>query len=140
MLVKGWTNHNGRTVPNNNAFHRKLPYAIWAFDGSATANTVKASMQNGQTYNNATNNAWQPILNATRNNSFPYTNYDAWYYKDYTGSNGYKSFHLDDDTGWHYTAFGAGWHGSNAGPGVDCFSGTTGSEERAYYDLVLYWK
>ena len=140
LLVKGWTNHNGRTVPSNNAFHRKLPYAIWAFDGSATANTVKASMQNGQTYNNATNNAWQPILNATRNSGFPYTNYDAWYYKDYTGSNGYKSFHLDDDTGWHYTAFGAGWHGSNAGPGVDCFSGTTGSEERAYYDLVLYWK
>ena len=44
MLVKGWTNHNGRTVPSNNAFHRKLPYAIWAFDGSATANTVRASM------------------------------------------------------------------------------------------------
>lgn len=139
LLVKGWTNHNGRTVPSNNGFHRKLPYAIWSFDGSATANTVKASLQNGQTYTSAINNAWQPILNATRNSSFPYANYDAWYYADKFGG-GYKSFHLDDDTGWHYTAFGAGNHGSGGGPGVDCFSGTTGSEEKAYYDLVLYWK
>ena len=140
LLVKGWTNHTGRTVPSNNGFHRKLPYAVWAFDNSNTANTVRASLRDGQTYNNATNNAWQPILNATRNSSFPYANYDAWYYKDYNGSDGYKSFHLDDDTGWHFTAFGAGEHGGSGGPGVDCFSGTTGSEERAYYDLVLLWK
>ena len=50
LMVKGWTNHTGRTVPSNNAFHRKLPYAIWSFDGSATANTVRATMRDGQTY------------------------------------------------------------------------------------------
>ena len=139
LLVKGWSNHCGRTAPSNNGFHNKLPYAIWAFDGSGTANTVKASLQNGQEYTNATNNDWQPIVNATRNPNFPYSDMDAWYYANKFGG-GFKSFHLDDDTGWHNTAFGAGKHANSHSPGVDCFSGQAGSEERAYYDLVLLWK
>ena len=96
-------------------------------------------MRDGQTYTGATNNSWTPILNATRNSSFPYADMDSWYYADKFGG-GYKSFHLDDDTGWHNTAFGAGNHGSGQGPGVDCFSAQTGSGELAIYDLVLLWK
>ena len=138
LLVKGWSGHINRNTPQYSGFYPKLPYAIWSFDGSATANTVKASLQNGQEYSNAQNNNWTPILNATRNSSFPYATIDAWYYSNKHGG-GYKSFHLDDDTGWHNTAFGAG-HDGSGGVGVDCFSGQAGSEQRAYYDLVLYWK
>ena len=138
LLVKGWSGHINRNTPQYSGFYPKLPYAIWSFDGSATANTVKASLQNGQEYSNAQNNNWTPILNATRNSSFPYATIDAWYYSNKHGG-GYKSFHLDDDTGWHNTAFGAG-HDGSGGVGVDCLSGQAGSEQRAYYDLVLYWK
>ena len=138
LLVKGWSGHINRNTPQYSGFYRKLPYAIWAFDNSATANTVRASLRDGQTYSNAQNNNWTPILNATRNSSFPYATIDAWYYSNKHGG-GYKSFHLDDDTGWHNTAFGAG-HDGSGGVGVDCFSGQAGSEQRAYYDLVLYWK
>lgn len=139
LLVKGWSGHCHSHSTNRNGFHHDLPYAIWSFDNSNTANTVRASLRDGQTYTNAQNNDWQPIVNATRNTSFPYAVMDAWYYADKFGG-GYKSFHLDDDTGWHNTAFGAGNHGSGSGPGVDCFSGQGGSEERSDYDLVLFWK
>ena len=138
LLVKGWSGHINKNTPQYNGFYRKLPYAIWAFDGTATANTVRASLRDGQTYSNAQNNNWTPILNATRNSSFPYANLNTWYYTN-KHSSGYKSFHLDDDTGWHNTGFGAG-HDGSGGVGVDCFSGQAGSEQRAYYDLVLYWK
>ena len=138
LLVKGWSGHINRNTPQYSGFYPKLPYAIWSFDGSATANTVKASLQNGQEYSNAQNNNWTPILNATRNSSFPYAALNTWYYTT-KHNNIYKSFHLDDDTGWHNTAFGAG-HDGSGGVGVDCFSGQAGSEQRAYYDLVLLWK
>lgn len=138
LMVKGWSGHINKTTPQYNGFYRKLPYAIWSFDNSSTANTVRASLRDGQTYTNAQNNNWTPILNATRNSSFPYASLNTWYYANKHGG-GYKSFHLDDDTGWHNTGFGAGNDGSG-GIGVDCFSGQAGSEQRAYYDLVLFWK
>ena len=138
LLVKGWSGHINRNTPQYNGFYRKLPYCIWQFDDSnSTALRVRQSMQSG-TDHNAVGDNWQPIVNESRNSSFPYANNDYWYYHNKHGG-GYRSMHLDDDSGWHNTAFGAGVDGSG-GTGVDCFSGQSGSEQRAYYDLVLFWK
>ena len=135
-------------VKTNNAQVSKngslLRYAIWKFDGTASANAALASMRDEVVRNPSAGDSggnWQPTVNESNNSSgWPGNvgNIDHWWYSDTYQSGRGKGFNLDDDSGYGNTTLGAG-RDSGGELGVDAL--TYGNQRHSQTNnLVLYWK
>lgn len=121
-----------------------LRYAIWKFDGTATANAALASMRDEVVRNPSAGDSggnWQPTVNESNNSSgWPGNvgNIDHWNYTDTYQSGRGKAFNLDDDSGYGNTTLGAG-RDSGGDLGVEAL--TYGNTRHIQTNnLVLYWK
>lgn len=135
-------------VKTNNAQVSKngslLRYAIWKFDGTATANAALASMRDEVVRDPSAGDSggnWQPTVNESNNSSgWPGNvgNIDHWNYTDTYQSGRGKAFNLDDDSGYGNTTLGAG-RDSGGDLGVEAL--TYGNTRHIQTNnLVLYWK
>ena len=135
-------------VKTNNAQVSKngslLRYAIWKFDGTATANAALASMRDEVVRNPSAGDSggnWQPTVNESNNSSgWPGNvgNIDHWNYTDTYQSGRGKAFNLDDDSGYGNTTLGAGRDsGGDLGVEALTYGNTRHSQTN---NLVLYWK
>lgn len=135
IMVKG--NSTPNPIQNGN-----LPYAIWNTGSGTTAETrVLNAFQSGTTSTGSGLGEWQPAswnhLSDTQALSTSGT-CSAFYYQD-QGSQGYNSFHFDDDTGYCVTAFSAGYDGGATG--IDVFdNGVNCDTNSSSRNLVIYWR
>ena len=121
-----------------------LRYAIWKFDGTATANAALASMRDEVVRDPSAGDSggnWQPTVNESNNSSgWPGNvgNIDHWNYTDTYQSGRGKAFNLDDDSGYGNTTLGAGRDsGGDLGVEALTYGNTRHSQTN---NLVLYWK
>ena len=114
VLIRG--RHPGQSNTGNNH------YVYWDnFNGVGA--DFKNAAQSGTSVSTVNGTRWVPTGKSTDyNNDNVLTaanNCDSFFYDD--GIASYPSFGLDDDTGWHYTVFAAGYEAGD--DGVDFVSG-----------------
>tara|TARA_B100002019_G_scaffold31909_1_gene25903 strand:- start:43 stop:876 length:834 start_codon:yes stop_codon:yes gene_type:complete len=118
LLVRG--RHPGQGNTGNNH------YVYWDNFNGVGAN-FKNAAQSGTTSRTSNGTRWVPTGRSTDYNFVdPLTsnqNCDSFYYDNNGGT--YASFGLDDDTGWHLTAFAAGYEASGT-HGIDFVSNQNG--------------
>ena len=138
---------NGIMVKGNSAPNpiqgTNLPYAIWnTGSGTNTESRVLGAFQSGSVVNAANGNVWTPSITGHISDSDSLSGggrCDSFYYHD-QGSQGYNSFHFDDDTGYCITAFSAGYDGGSTG--VDVFDNNNNCDQNSSTgkNLIIYWR
>ncbi len=116
VLIRG--RHPGQSNTGNNH------YVYWDnFNGVGA--DFKNAAQSGTSVSTANGTRWAPTGKSTDYNYdgvlIGANNCDSFYYTDPYSASSYLSFGLDDDTGWHYTVFAAGYEAGD--DGVDFVSG-----------------
>jgi hypothetical protein len=114
-------------------------FQIYEFHGGTTANRAKASLTSRTRwdYGKGAGDAWPPVRAV---GTTPYRSAESgeqaryWWYGPMQSV---LSFHLDNDSGWCYTFFSAGWD-NNGGFGVDHTDNGCASLNSTSNNLFLY--
>ena len=121
------------TTADNKAFQ------IYAFNGGRTSTRVKASLTTRNIHNSGAGDAWPPVRavgTSVYRSSESGAQARYWWYRS---QNGVKSFNLDNDSGWCFTFFTAGYDSQNR-LGVDHTDNGCSSYNSTQKGLYLYFR